>query len=79
MSGETDGHTLLLGDQALLHEHQVVTRELDDEMAQQAARGATPVLRRSTVKPPRCSPFVTRCAAIALPRCSACTAKAIVW
>ena len=44
VSGESDGHTLLLGNQALLHEHQVVTRELDDEMAQQAARGATPVL-----------------------------------
>ncbi len=44
VSGKVDGHQLLLGNQALMHEQQVVTRELDDEMKQQAAQGATPVL-----------------------------------
>ncbi|MFJ2975526.1 copper-exporting P-type ATPase CopA [Kluyvera sp. NPDC087067] len=44
VSGEVDGHRLLLGNQALMHEEQVSTQELDDELAQQAALGATPVL-----------------------------------
>ena len=44
VSGETEGHTLLLGNQALMHEQQVDTHKLDDELAQQAAQGATPVL-----------------------------------
>lgn len=44
VSGEYDGYRLLLGNQALLHEQQIDTRALDDEMARQAAQGATPVL-----------------------------------
>jgi Cu+-exporting ATPase len=44
VSGEADGHRLLLGNQALMHEQQIVTHELDEELAQQAALGATPVL-----------------------------------
>ena len=44
VSGEAEGHRLLLGNQALMHEQQVDTRELDDALTQQAAQGATPVL-----------------------------------
>ncbi|CAM7916229.1 copper-exporting P-type ATPase CopA [Atlantibacter hermannii] len=44
VSGEAEGHTLLLGNQALLHEQQVDTRELDAEIERQAQQGATPVL-----------------------------------
>ncbi|WHP30285.1 copper-exporting P-type ATPase CopA [Trabulsiella odontotermitis] len=44
VSGEAEGHTLLLGNQALLNEQQVDTKALDDELAAQASRGATPVL-----------------------------------
>jgi len=44
VSGEAEGHTLLLGNQALLHEQQVDTHELDAEIERQAQQGATPVL-----------------------------------
>ena len=44
VSGEVDGHMLLLGNQALLQEQHVDTRELDAEIAKQAEQGATPVL-----------------------------------
>ncbi|WLI78858.1 copper-exporting P-type ATPase CopA [Kosakonia sp. H02] len=44
VSGEIDGHSVLLGNQALLAEQQVDTRELDDEITRQANLGATPVL-----------------------------------
>ena len=44
VSGEAEGHTLLLGNQALLNEQQVDTRELETEISAQASQGATPVL-----------------------------------
>lgn len=44
VSGEIDGRSVLLGNQVLLAEQQVDTRALDDEIAAQASRGATPVL-----------------------------------
>jgi len=44
VSGEVEGHQLLLGNQPLMHEQQIDTRELDSAMAEQAAMGATPVL-----------------------------------
>lgn len=44
VSGSAEGHTLLLGNQALLSEHNVDTASLADEIQAQAARGATPVL-----------------------------------
>ncbi|VTP15248.1 Copper-exporting P-type ATPase A [Phytobacter ursingii] len=44
VSGEAEGSSLLLGNQALLSQQQVTVRELEDEMASQAAQGATPVL-----------------------------------
>ncbi|MDR2218836.1 MAG: copper-exporting P-type ATPase CopA [Yokenella regensburgei] len=44
VSGEADGRSLLLGNQALLHEQQVDTQALDDELTAQASQGATPVL-----------------------------------
>ncbi|WP_312624681.1 copper-exporting P-type ATPase CopA [Scandinavium sp.] len=44
VSGEADGHALLLGNQALLSEQQVANAEADAEVQAQAAKGATPVL-----------------------------------
>ena len=44
VSGEIDGQHVLLGNQALLAEQQIDTRALDEEIAAQASRGATPVL-----------------------------------
>ena len=44
VSGETEGHTLLLGNQALLNEQQVDTTEMEAEITAQASQGSTPVL-----------------------------------
>lgn len=44
VSGEAEGSRLLLGNQALLSQQQITVRGLEDEMASQAAQGATPVL-----------------------------------
>lgn len=44
VSGEADGHALLLGNQALLNENGVNTSALEDELKAQASRGTTPVL-----------------------------------
>ncbi|CAI0985525.1 copper-exporting P-type ATPase CopA [Serratia grimesii] len=52
VSGEVDGMKLLLGNAALLQQHQVViTAELDAQMQQQAERGITPVLLAVDGKP----------------------------
>ena len=44
VSGEAEGHRLLLGNQALLNEHKIATAEIEDDMTAQASQGATPVL-----------------------------------
>ncbi|MCS2166996.1 copper-exporting P-type ATPase CopA [Scandinavium manionii] len=44
VSGEAEGHALLLGNQALLNEQQIATSDIDPELVAQAAKGATPVL-----------------------------------
>jgi Cu+-exporting ATPase len=44
VSGEAEGHALLLGNQALLNEHHIATTDIDAELEAQAAKGATPVL-----------------------------------
>ncbi|MCS2169726.1 copper-exporting P-type ATPase CopA [Scandinavium sp. TWS1a] len=44
VSGEAEGHALLLGNQALLNEQQIATSDIDAELEAQAAKGATPVL-----------------------------------
>jgi Cu+-exporting ATPase len=44
VSGDADGRHVLLGNLALLNEHNVDTSLLDDEVNAQASRGATPVL-----------------------------------
>lgn len=44
VSGEVDGVKLLLGNAALLQQHQVATTALEAQMQQQAERGITPVL-----------------------------------
>lgn len=44
VSGEAEGHRLLLGNQALLNEQHINTAEVESEMTARASRGATPVL-----------------------------------
>ena len=44
VSGEAEGHTLLLGNQALLNENGIDTAALESELKAQASQGATPVL-----------------------------------
>lgn len=44
VSGEAEGHALLLGNQALLNEQQIDTAYLASDVQAQAAKGATPVL-----------------------------------
>ncbi|WP_445663174.1 copper-exporting P-type ATPase CopA [Enterobacter soli] len=44
VSGESEGHALLLGNQALLSEKGIDTSALDSELEAQASQGATPVL-----------------------------------
>ncbi|CAI2404675.1 copper-exporting P-type ATPase CopA [Serratia liquefaciens] len=51
VSGEVDGMKMLLGNAALLQQHQVATAELDTQMQQQAERGITPVLLAVEGKP----------------------------
>lgn len=44
VSGEAEGHRLLLGNRALLNEQHINTADIESEMTAQASRGATPVL-----------------------------------
>lgn len=44
VSGDTEGHCLLLGNADLLHEQQIDTAILDEAITAQASEGATPVL-----------------------------------
>ncbi|OMP96443.1 copper-exporting P-type ATPase CopA [Raoultella terrigena] len=44
VSGEADGHRLLLGNQALLNEQHIATDAVESELNAQASQGATPVL-----------------------------------
>ncbi|MDF3829507.1 copper-exporting P-type ATPase CopA [Pseudocitrobacter sp. 2023EL-00150] len=44
VSGEAEGQTLLLGNQALLNEQNISTAELESDINAQASQGATPVL-----------------------------------
>ncbi|STQ13662.1 copper-exporting P-type ATPase A [Enterobacter cloacae] len=44
VSGEAEGHTLLLGNQALMNENGIATSALESELNAQASQGATPVL-----------------------------------
>ena len=44
VSGEAEGHALLLGNQALLNENGIDTATLENELKAQASQGATPVL-----------------------------------
>ncbi|HDG9805829.1 Cu+-exporting ATPase [Raoultella planticola] len=44
VSGEAEGHTLLLGNQALLNEQKIATAAVESEIAAQASQGTTPVL-----------------------------------
>ena len=44
VSGEAEGHALLLGNQALLNDQQVDTKAIEAEITAQASQGATPVL-----------------------------------
>lgn len=44
VSGEAEGHTLLLGNQALLNEQKIATAAVENEIAAQASQRTTPVL-----------------------------------
>ena len=44
VSGEAEGHALLLGNQALLNDQQVDTKAIEEDISAQASQGATPVL-----------------------------------
>ncbi|MCS4270650.1 MULTISPECIES: copper-exporting P-type ATPase CopA [Raoultella] len=44
VSGEADGHRLLLGNQALLNEQHIATDAAESDLNAQASQGATPVL-----------------------------------
>ncbi|VUC87467.1 Lead, cadmium, zinc and mercury transporting ATPase [Raoultella terrigena] len=44
VSGEADGHSLLLGNQALLNEQNIATDAAESDLNAQASQGATPVL-----------------------------------
>ncbi|MGS3447999.1 copper-exporting P-type ATPase CopA [Klebsiella electrica] len=44
VSGEAEGHALLLGNQALLNEQKIATAAVESEIAAQASQGTTPVL-----------------------------------
>lgn len=44
VSGEAEGHMLLLGNQALLNEQHIITTDVDADVLAQAALGGTPVL-----------------------------------
>ncbi|MCC5415293.1 HAD-IC family P-type ATPase, partial [Escherichia coli] len=44
VSGEAEGHALLLGNQALLNDQQVDTKAIEADISAQASQGATPVL-----------------------------------
>ncbi|WP_103072952.1 copper-exporting P-type ATPase CopA [Raoultella ornithinolytica] len=44
VSGEAEGHTLQLGNQALLNEQKIATAAVENEIAAQASQGTTPVL-----------------------------------
>lgn len=44
VSGEADGHRLLLGNQALLNEQNIATDAAENDLNAQASQGATPVL-----------------------------------
>ncbi|SUG84503.1 Lead cadmium zinc and mercury transporting ATPase [Salmonella enterica subsp. enterica] len=44
VSGEAEGHQLLLGNQALLNEQHVATDDMTAEITAQASQGSTPVL-----------------------------------
>ncbi|GHK98290.1 Cu+ exporting ATPase [Escherichia coli] len=44
VSGEAEGHAVLLGNQALLNDQQVDTKAIEADISAQASQGATPVL-----------------------------------
>ena len=44
VSGEAEGHALLLGNQALLNDQQVDTKAIEADISAEASQGATPVL-----------------------------------
>lgn len=79
VSGEADGHALLLGNQALLNENGVDTSALEEELKAQASRGATPVLLAVDGKAAARWPCAIRFARTAWMPYSACTARAIAW
>lgn len=71
ISGEVGGVKLLLGNAALLQQHQIALDQLEVQIHSQAECCWPPI-----VSQPRCSPSAIHCAVTALRHCSASTGKA---
>lgn len=79
VSGEAEGHQLLLGNQALLNEQHVATDDMTAEITAQARKARLRSCWRLTVKRRRYWRYAIHCAAIVLPRLNACTTPDTVW
>ncbi len=75
VSGEAEGHALLLGNQALLNDQQVDTKAIE-AISAQASQGATPVLLAVDGKAVALL-YAIRCVVIAWRRCNACIKRDI--
>ena len=82
VSGEAEGHALLLGNQALLNDQQVDTKAIEAEITAQASQGSTPVLLAVDGKAVAllavCNTGI-HYVVIAWRRCNGCIKRDIVW
>ncbi len=79
VSGEAEGHRLLLGNQALLNEQHINTAEVESEMTARPHAAPRRCCWRWMVRPPRCSPSATRCAKTASTPWRVCIGRATGW
>lgn len=79
VSGEAEGHRLLLGNQALLNEQHINTAEVESEMTARPHAAPRRCCWRWMVRPPRCSPSATRCAKTASTPRRVCIGRATGW
>ncbi|XPE66596.1 hypothetical protein ACNKHR_04885 [Shigella flexneri] len=73
VSGEAEGHALLLGNQALLNDQQVDTKAIEADISAQASQGATPAAAVDG-KAVAGWQYAIHCVVIAWRRCNACKA-----
>ena len=79
VSGEAEGHALLLGNRALLNENGIDTAALENELKAQASQGATPVLLAVDGKAAALLAVRDPLRQTAWTPYSACTVRATVW